>query len=112
MRFCQQANFSNRPRNISHEVRVDVRVKIDLQALNVKWNPYAIGYDINIVSFVALESLEFHNGIPRNSEVLKKKLSSFITIKTDALGLKLMISHKTAHKFYFRFYASELIVVK
>ena len=28
--------------NISHEVRVDVRVKIDLQALNVKWNPYAI----------------------------------------------------------------------
>lgn len=48
-----------------------------------------LAYDINIVSFVALESLEFHNGIPRNSEVLKKKLSSFITIKTDALGLKL-----------------------
>ena len=37
-----------------------------------------LAYDINIVSFVALESLEFHNGIPRNSEVLKKKLSSFI----------------------------------
>ena len=37
-----------------------------------------LAYDINIVSFVALESLEFHNGIPRNSEVFKKKPSNLM----------------------------------